>query len=55
MLPIATPTLTQPAEHQGQQEDERGGQKQRRRQKCRECIGCQPIQNKDCGDCEACK
>ena len=50
VLPVAMPTLIQPAEHQGQQ-DERGGQKLKTRRKCGECIGCQPIQKEDCGEC----
>ena len=55
VLPVAMPTLKQSAEHQGQQENERGGQKLKKRQKCGECIGCQPIQKEDCSECGDCK
>ena len=55
MLPADTPTSAQPAEHQSQQEDERGGQRQERRQRYGECIGCKPIQKENCGECPACK
>ena len=55
VLPVVMPTLKQSAEHQGQQENERGGQKLKKRQKCGECIGCQPIQKEDCGECGDCK
>jgi len=61
VLPAAT-TLMQPVEPQSQREDESGAtgatvkkQGGKKRPKCRECIGCQPIQKEDCGECPACK
>lgn len=48
-------TLAQPSGYQGQQEDGRDASSAtKRRRKCGECIGCQPIRE-DCGECVVCK
>lgn len=61
----AMPALIQSTGHGSQQKtnkNEKDGsgatikkQVGKKRQKCEKCIGCQPIQREDCGECKPCK